>query len=185
MSKLFVDEIKGNTGTTVTVPTGQKIIGTDTGSIYAPGMIIQMGGDSWAPGATRDITTTGSTWYGADLEVSITFKSTSNKFWVQIFIPDGYNNGTATRCIDGGFVYSTDSFSSHEAVFGPQAIISDHMGYSTDTADLHPHLYNTWGTVPTVSAIKIRPYLIARNGTYRTNANSLGVYCLTVMEIAQ
>ena len=41
MSKLFVDEIKGNTGTTVTVPTGQKIAGTDTGSVYAPGMVIQ------------------------------------------------------------------------------------------------------------------------------------------------
>ena len=58
MSKIFVDEIKGNTGTTVTVPSGQtlnaalsgtntiatggKLAGTDTGSIYAPGMPIQV-----------------------------------------------------------------------------------------------------------------------------------------------
>ena len=41
MSKLFVDEMQGNTGTSITVPTTQKLIGTDVASIYAPGMIIQ------------------------------------------------------------------------------------------------------------------------------------------------
>tara|TARA_B100000131_G_C18034007_1_gene579635 strand:- start:458 stop:1015 length:558 start_codon:yes stop_codon:yes gene_type:complete len=44
-STLFVEELKGRTSGTnankVIVPSGQKIAGTDTGSVYAPGMIIQ------------------------------------------------------------------------------------------------------------------------------------------------
>jgi len=149
-----------------------------------PGSIVQMGGDTWNPGSVLDITTTGTDWCGANLQVSMTFRSTSNKFFIQVHIPDGYNLASTTRALDGGFLYSTDSYSSHSAVLGPQQIISDHMGYSgSDTADLHPHLYNTWGTVPTTSPVTIRPYLKAKNGTYRVNANSMGVYSLTVMEI--
>ena len=44
-STLFVEELKGRTTGTnankVIVPSGQKIAGTDTGSVYAPGMVIQ------------------------------------------------------------------------------------------------------------------------------------------------
>jgi len=93
MSTLAIDTIQGATSAgIVTMPTGS---------------IVQMGGDTWAPAATNNITTTGvATGLWADyLQVAITFRSTSNKFWVQIHMPDGYNNGVATRCIDGIYIF--------------------------------------------------------------------------------
>ena len=41
MSTIATNNITSTTGTTISVPTGKKIAGTDTGSIYAPGMVIQ------------------------------------------------------------------------------------------------------------------------------------------------
>ena len=41
MSTLAVNTITTQTGDTVTLPTGKKIVGTDTGSIVAPGQILQ------------------------------------------------------------------------------------------------------------------------------------------------
>lgn len=42
MSTLAVNTITTQTGDTVTLPTGKKIIGTDAGSIVAPGSVIQI-----------------------------------------------------------------------------------------------------------------------------------------------
>ena len=42
MSTLFVNNLNTATGSTITVPTGKQLIGTDTNSIKAPGMIIQV-----------------------------------------------------------------------------------------------------------------------------------------------
>lgn len=42
MSTLAVNTITAETGTTITVPTGKKLIGTDNSSIVAPGMVVQV-----------------------------------------------------------------------------------------------------------------------------------------------
>ena len=42
MSTLAVNTITTQTGDTVTLPTGKKIVGTDAGSIVAPGSVIQI-----------------------------------------------------------------------------------------------------------------------------------------------
>ena len=41
MSTLYTDNIRANNASQITVPTGQKIVGTDSGSIVAPGHVIQ------------------------------------------------------------------------------------------------------------------------------------------------
>ena len=41
MSTLFVNNLNTASGTTITIPTGKKLIGTDAGGIIAPGMILQ------------------------------------------------------------------------------------------------------------------------------------------------
>ena len=53
MSTLFVDNLNTASGTTITVPTGKQIIGTDTNSIKAPGMVIQMQSNTLAGGSTQ------------------------------------------------------------------------------------------------------------------------------------
>lgn len=172
-----IDSVNGNNAMTIDA---NGVTEMHTGSI------IQMAGDTWAPGAVYDVTTatvvTGQ--YGANLEVSMTFRSTSNKFYAKVFIPDGYDLGGRTRALEIGFKYSTDNFST-ATTLGAQQIISDHSGYvgSGGPDILYPHVAETFGNVPVAGAVKIRPFVIARNGTYRTNANNMGVYCLTVMEI--
>lgn len=42
MSTLYTDNIRANNASQITVPTGQKIVGTDAGSIVAPGQVVQM-----------------------------------------------------------------------------------------------------------------------------------------------
>ncbi len=171
MSRLITDEIAPTTGKTLKMPVGS---------------ILQMAGDTWTPGSVTDVATTAPTGgpYGNNLEVDITFRSTSNKFFVQVHIPDGYNNGVAGRTMHGGFQYSVNNFTTAGTALGPQQIITDYIGYTgSSTNDLFIINYHTWGSVPVTGAVKIRPYLIAVNGAYRTNANSLGVYSLSVMEI--
>ncbi len=192
MSKIFVDEIVGNTGSTVsfpdiTVPTTKKIVGTDTGSIYAPGMIIQMAGDTYAPNTHLDITTSDTRPLGTNLEVSLTTQSTNNKLYIQVFIPDLYNNNATTRALQAGFRYSTDSFSSSDVQLGDKETIADHESYHSSGMVLRGLNYFTWCSVPVAGAIKIQPRLQAKNGTFRIMANNTsaqGVCSMIVQEIA-
>ena len=127
MSKLFVDEIKGNTGTTVTVPSGQtlnanlsgtntiatggKIAGTDTGSIYAPGMPIQV--KYYTTNTAIQITSTNFSYIILD-NCNITPKFSSSKILVNAFVSGNHDDnfsglvriyriiGGSTSIIGGG-----------------------------------------------------------------------------------
>ena len=41
MSTLFVNNLNTASGTTITIPTGKTLVGTDNSSIVAPGMVVQ------------------------------------------------------------------------------------------------------------------------------------------------
>jgi len=41
MSTLFVNNLNTASGTDITIPTGKKLIATDTGGLKAPGTIVQ------------------------------------------------------------------------------------------------------------------------------------------------
>jgi hypothetical protein len=55
MSTLFVNNLNTASGSTITLPTGKRIVGTDNSSIVAPGLIVQI-----ATGTTGVITRTAS-----------------------------------------------------------------------------------------------------------------------------
>ena len=150
---------------------------------YASGEIIQVITDT-RTGVAVDVThpSTEVTSFGANLEVSITFSSTSNKFIVSCFIPDVYNMGSGSRAMHGGFSYSTDNFSS-DTVMGTSSIISDYIGWQGTSVDLNEATYTTSGNCPTTSAITIRPHFTSVNGQIRLMANAVGIAHLTVMEI--
>ena len=42
MSTLFVNNLNTASGSTITIPTGKQLVGTDINSIKAPGMIVQV-----------------------------------------------------------------------------------------------------------------------------------------------
>ena len=41
MSTLFVNNLNTASGSTITIPTGKTLVGTDTGSVKVPGMVVQ------------------------------------------------------------------------------------------------------------------------------------------------
>jgi len=82
-SIVSVEQIKGLTGgstpNTITIPTGQKIVGADAASIYSPGNVVQMVD---ATGATQTATVSNSTWVATNASVSITPKFTTSKIYL-------------------------------------------------------------------------------------------------------
>ena len=159
------------------------ITGTGASNFGSSGQIIQYKTDT-RTGSAVDVThpSTAAIAFGADLEISITFHSTSNKFVAAIFIPDIYNMGTVNRGMHGGFSYSTDNFST-DTVMGGASIISDYIAWQTSGVNLNEATYTTSGNCPTTSAIKIRPHFTTVNGQIRMMANNVGIAHLTVMEI--
>lgn len=86
MSTLRVNEITHKTGTgDIVIPTGNKIIGTDVGSVYAPGHVIQMVHTVITTPTSVAVPNTVSTNTNIpDLSCSITPKNASSRVYVQV-----------------------------------------------------------------------------------------------------
>lgn len=99
MSTLYTDNIRANNASQITVPTGQKIVGTDSGSIVAPGCSIQVINSN---NNTRFAFTSTGTWVNTGL-VSLTFPNalqTGSKVLVRVYatLGEAHDNswGSAT-----------------------------------------------------------------------------------------
>ena len=79
MSTLYTDNIRANNASQITLPTGQKIVGTDAASIYSPGNVVQMVD---ATGATQTSVTANNTWVATNALVSITPKFNNSKIYL-------------------------------------------------------------------------------------------------------
>ena len=79
MSTLYTDNIRANNASQITLPTGQKIVGTDAASIVAPGHVIQIVD---ATGATETSTSSNNTWVATNASVSITPKFNNSKIYL-------------------------------------------------------------------------------------------------------
>ena len=97
MSTLYTDNIRANNASQITVPTGQKIVGTDSGSIVAPGGVLQV--LQTVDSGTTSYSTT-ETWTDAgSLSVTITPKFATSKIMVEYFIHNSTNDATVTHRI--------------------------------------------------------------------------------------
>ena len=81
MSTLYTDNIRANNASQITIPTGQKIVGTDAGSIVAPGHVIQT---VFGPEFGTEVTTTSGSFVvvSSSLAASITPKFSNSKIIV-------------------------------------------------------------------------------------------------------
>ena len=77
MSTLYTDNIRANNASQITVPTGQKIVGTDSRSIVAPGHVIQTLQDTY-----DTATSTTSAAHTTIMTVNITPKFSTSKILV-------------------------------------------------------------------------------------------------------
>ena len=109
MSTLFVNNLNTASGSTITVPTGKKLVVTDTGGLTAPGSVIQVVNASFD--TKTDLTSDGS-YSNTHITANITPSSTNNKVLVLIntvvSIDSATNIFRKVKVGRGGTVVSTE-----------------------------------------------------------------------------
>ena len=114
MSTLFVNNLNTASGSTITIPTGKTLVGTDEGTIRTPGTILQVKQTYFQTEANFS----GSGAFVSDiyLDCVITPKSTSSKILIQVML----NYSTSTAGCGNGIVllFDLNSNSKYGHVIG-------------------------------------------------------------------
>ena len=177
-SIVSVEQIKGlaggSTPNTITIPTGQKIVGTDATSIVAPGHVIQVVHSSIN---TQEATTSNS-FVDTGLHVDITPTSSSSKILVRASV-GLYNNNNASAAAATITRSSTNLFHS---TWGFGYIYTASAGGHVNTIPIE-----TLDSPSTTSQITYRVQISRTSvqvGTAYISVNG-SVSTITAMEIAQ
>ncbi len=114
MSTLAVNQITTQTGDTITLPTGKKLIVTDEGGVRVPGTIIQVVSTQ----GTTTANISGTTITAGGVTASITPKSTSSKIFISynVTMRFGHTDGgqqALFRKIDSGSYSNIITYSRH------------------------------------------------------------------------
>ena len=81
MSTLFVNNLNTASGTTITIPTGKQLIGTDSNSIKAPDMVVQVKHHTHATTVTS---TSNNTWVASGTTLTFTPKYANSDLYIYI-----------------------------------------------------------------------------------------------------
>ena len=177
-SELQVTTIRGvPTGANanqILVPTGQKFIATDTGSIVAPGQVIQLVHTSYA----TENALTNTTWADTNLQLSITPKFNTSKIYVlyimqfRIYSPNS-DTGLGFRLLRNGTVIeqAVTTYDNYIYDGGGQ---TEYRGQDTET-----YLDSPATTSALTYKIQANPY----SGTVRVQSDN-NRSRMTLMEIA-
>ena len=79
MSTLFVNNLNTASGSTITIPTGKQLVGTDSNSIKAPDMVVQYQHTTLASGSSLS---TATAWTDTGNQLTITPKYNNSKIFV-------------------------------------------------------------------------------------------------------
>ena len=91
MSTLFVNNLNTASGSTITIPTGKTLVGTDEGTIRTPGTILQVKQTYYQ--GTSTFSGSNSFVSNINLDCVITPKATSSKILIQVML--SYSTSTA------------------------------------------------------------------------------------------
>lgn len=173
--------IKANTISTVsgsgniTIPTGVKVVGTDSGSIVAPGQVIQLVHGLHA----TEKSLSNSSWADTDLQLSITPKFNTSKIYVlyimqfRIYSPNS-DTGIGFRLLRNGTVIeeAVTTYDNYVYDGGGQ---TEYRGSDTET-----YLDSPATTSALTYKIQGNPY----SGQVRVHSDN-NKSRMTLMEIAQ
>ena len=200
MSTLFVNNLTTASGSTITVPTGKKIIGTDNSTFVAPGMTLQT-----VSGTFTDVDHSFSGTSFADIDtslnLSITPKFSTSKLLITGNIILGVQDDSAPvirLLVNGSEVGSATNVSTRAAGHtGMSYIYYTSRGGETYYEMFSNTIHFLTGAVGTTSAIVCKPqYRNADGSGVVTKVNvsaygadvdwiGCGVSSFTVQEIAQ
>ena len=194
MSTLFVNNLNTASGTTITVPTGKQLIGTDTNSIKAPGMILNVQSVTMRDNQTFAGTAFTDLNDGTNaLSITMTPTSSSSKFLLYMMVSAGADNGNSRfgfRFMRGSTIVGnsdtignrTPSASAGTGRNGNNLDRNISMIFLDSPATSSAVTYKIQGSVESTSST----LCINRGGQF---ANDASVYTatssFTVMEIAQ
>ena len=121
MSTLFVNNLNTTSGSTITIPTGKTLVGTDTVSIKAPGMIVQVIYSTF----NTQIYTTSTSFVTTAHTVTITPKYSNSKILVShkgTVYNEGQNLHQYRTVYRGGSALSgNEGFTLHSSGYGSNA----------------------------------------------------------------
>lgn len=172
-----VTTLQGSSNT-ISIPTGHRVVGVDTGSVYSPGSVVQTA-VSYSPDTVGEITTTSSSYVTTGLSVTITPKySTSKLFFTAVF------NG---KFVNG----SGDDGAAFKVYRDGSAIRSganDQLLYRSDANTVSNHIPVTiqhYVNANSTSSTTFTLFFSDQWGGTAIVNRDWGVPMLSVMEIAQ
>ena len=207
MSTLAVNTIQAQTGTTVSVPTGQKIIGTDAGSIVAPGSVIQITHGRLSNTVVATGVSGSDYIYDIGLSASITPKFSDSNILINVNMYVGCDQTNSSGYQQSYFIYKNgseldevngDEEGGRQGVAG--GINMYDPGGATQTQYQIARLggthmdYNVGATSAQTYSVRTRAYsggptiYINRNQTFQgsgTNYDHIPQSTITLTEIAQ
>ena len=184
MSTLYTDNIRANNASQITVPTGQKIVGTDAGSIYSPESVLQ----TVSSGAfTSTVTVTSTSFVSMGHTCSLTAKASNSRFLIRLSGGGWYDNGNAAismwvtfyKSVNGG-AYS--NLANASATYGLIRMSGDGNNWN-----IKPYSAE-WLDPTTDSAGATITYAVygrVNNNSCQYNAGDRGTPVLMIQEIAQ
>ena len=187
MSTLFVNNLNTASGSTITIPTGKTLIGTDTASIKAPGNIVQVVTKTFSD--QTSITSSGTTYTDVtNGTIAITPKFNNSQIVIipnlNILIQDSASTYTyfGVRCLRGsstvlGPTLNTDGNGSYDYGVG--------FGNSGTRQYDHRVTAHHIDTPATTSATTYKFQVINYNVGRTTTVNHTGASSILAMEIGQ
>ena len=172
-STLKINNLDTASGTTITIPTGKTLVGTDEGTIRTPGTVLQV--KQATDETQRSCNTTSYAIFSNTLSVAVTPKAASSKFLVS-FCSESYS--------------SLNAISLYLTIFRDSTDIGNSSGYG-----LARHYINTSDASFGMNGVKLDSPNTTSQITYTVRAklasgsgpayfNSQTVGTLTVIEIA-
>ena len=170
-STLKINNLDTASGTTITIPTGKQLIGTDTNSIKAPDMIVQVKHHNYGTSTTS---TSLNTWVATGTTLAFTPKYASSDLYIQLKvaaeISGASNTGIGYRIQkDGSTVYDNEY-----ALY--------HSGSNDQRIDQVPIIH-----VESASNTNARTYTLdfRLRGGGQTRHNIYGTTTIVIQEVAR
>jgi len=180
MSTLFVNNLNTASGTTITIPTGKSLVGTDTASIYAPGTVVQM--VSLSDTTLARAASTSTSFVASNITNTITPKFSNSKIIARVATT--INNNTNSSEFIAITMYRKIGTGSFTNIRSSDWGIS--QAYSAQSRIQVPCIAEVVDAPSTTSAVTYTLYYRSQNGTSVEVPATTTEHCeFTLMEIAQ
>lgn len=183
MSTLYTDNIRANNASQITVPTGQKIVGTDSGSIVAPGAVINVvnvqDGTTYNHASAADA--------GSGIQASITPTYSNSKI---LLIATGVTGSAFTTNFGRGQWKKSISGGSYTTV-GSEFFTGGNFAATYGNRTIEKWSYTYFDSPATTNTITYQLFVRTLDGNnmwwgrWGQDANWTEPTTITLMEIAQ